>query len=89
MAETIKGDTLAICGHWMILLFSTVSVLPVGGGCSEVPGDEIRGVPSTALVLEPSSSGSNQHLVTGAKILLVIFIQPHKYRSLPLVLALV
>ena len=76
MAGTIKGDTLAICGYWMILLFSTVSVLPVGGGCSEVPGDEIRGVPSTALVPQPSFSVTNQHLVPGAKIVLVIFFQP-------------
>ena len=72
-----KGDTLAICGYWMILLFSTVSVLPVGEGCSEVPGDEIRGAPSTALVPQPSFSVTNRQLVPAAKIDLVMFLQPH------------
>ena len=52
------------------------SVLPVGEGCSEVPGDKIRGAPSTALVPQPSSSVTNQHLVPGAKIVLVMFYQP-------------
>ena len=68
----------------------TISVLPVGEGCSEVPGDKIRGAPSTALVPQPSSSVTNQQLVPAPTIVFsYIPSTALLYRSLPLVLALV